>query len=86
MKNLIKPLYRILLLYEDAVNEKSKIKEEDYLKYLNRISIKYAALDNDVYDYIIGLYNLGLKVSHDNIKSVVFHMIGLLDGGENNGS
>ena len=75
-KNIIKPLYMILLLYEDINKEESNVKVDDYLSYLDRISIEYLGMGKDkVYYSLQGLKTLGLEVPHKVLKSVVFHLI-----------
>jgi len=85
-KNIVKPLYMILLLYEDVNNENSNIQIEDYLGYLDRISIEYLGMGkNNIYYSLQGLKSLGKEVSHKTVKSVVFHMINEIKKGDNNG-
>ena len=75
-KNIIKPLYMILLLYEDINKEESNVKVDDYLSYLDRISIEYLGMGKDkVYYSLQGLKTLGLEVPHKVLRSVVFHLI-----------
>ena len=62
--------YKILGLWEDS-----------YLKYLNRLFVKYYGLDKqEIYALIKGLYELKDNAGHETVKSVVFHLIEL--GGE----
>ena len=72
--------YKILGLWEDAV-QKRTIEKDSYLKYLNRLFVKYYGLDKqEIYALIKGLYELKDNAGHETVKSVVFHLIEL--GGE----
>ena len=72
--------YKILGLWEDAF-QKRTIEKDSYLKYLNRLFVKYYGLDKqEIYALIKGLYELTDNAGHETVKSVVFHLIEL--GGE----
>ena len=72
--------YKSLGLWEDAV-QKRTIEKDSYLKYLNRLFVKYYGLDKqEIYALIKGLYELKDNAGHETVKSVVFHLIEL--GGE----
>ena len=72
--------YKILGLWEDAF-QKRTIEKDSYLKYLNRLFVKYYGLDKqEIYALIKGLYELKDNAGHETVKSVVFHLIEL--GGE----
>ena len=72
--------YKILGLWEDAF-QKQTIEKDSYLKYLNRLFVKYYVLDKqEIYALIKGLYELKDNAGHETVKSVVFHLIQL--GGE----
>lgn len=72
--------YKILGLWEDAF-QKRTIEKDSYLKYLNRLFVKYYGLDKkEIYAPIKGLYELKDNAGHETVKSVVFHLIEL--GGE----
>lgn len=73
------PIYKILLLFEDTQNEASNIKEQDYLNYLDRLSVRYLGYSNiEIYQTIRGLYLLGSEAHHDTVKRAVFHIINLV--------
>lgn len=79
-KNMVKPLYTILLLYEDVCNPESDVELEDYLAYLDRTSLLYIGAGYDeIYHTIKGLKFLKDTATHRIVKSSVFHMIGVLD-------
>lgn len=75
-------IFKILYIYEDAINENKEVSEHDYLTYLDRLYIKYLGKDNEeIYATLKGLHKLGIKASHKSVKSVVFHLIDLLEKG-----
>lgn len=75
-KEIISQLYKILLLYEDAINLHSSVKEQDYLGYLDRVYIYWRGIGcGDIFNIIKGLHSIGLKAEHHTVKSMVFHMI-----------
>lgn len=84
-KEIISQFYKILLLYEDACSSQSSITEKDYLRYLNRIYIYWLGADREkIYNILRGLYLLGLSAEHETVKSMVFHIIDLIEKeGEN---
>lgn len=72
--------YKILGLWEDAY-QKHTILEDSYLRYVNRLYVKYIGLANDdIFPLLKGLYDLGEKAEHKDVKSIVFHLIEI--GGE----
>lgn len=81
-ENLISPIYKILLLYEDIHNPKESVTEVEYLKYLDRLYIRYLGYGNqEIYETIKGLSTLGTNISHGSLKSSVFHLIDLIEKG-----
>ncbi len=67
--------YKILGLWEDAF-QKQSIEKDSYLKYLNRLFVKYYGLEKpEVYSLLKGLYELKESAGHETVKSVVFHLI-----------
>ena len=80
---LTAPLYKILLLYEDVLEPTSNVTEDDYLTYLDRISAYYlGAAKMDIHRYIRGLRSAGVNLEKSTVKSIVFHICGLVKGGE----
>ena len=66
--------YKILGLFEDADTDD---KFTAYLKYLSRLCVKLRGRgDMEAYETVRGLHEMGHDVSHDTVKSVVFHLIG----------
>lgn len=77
------PLYKILLLYEDVFEPTSNVTEDDYLTYLDRISTYYlGAAQMEIYRYIRGLRSAGANLDKSTVKTIVFHICGLVKGGE----
>lgn len=84
-KEIISQFYKILLLYEDVFNDNSSVTENDYLRYLNRIYIYWLGANKEnIYNILKGLYSLGLNAKHETVKSMVFHMIDLVEKEGNN--
>lgn len=82
---LTAPLYKILLLYEDVFEPTSTVTEGDYLTYLDRIGTYYlGAAQMDIYRYIRGLRSAGVNLDKATVKTIVFHICGLVKGGEAN--
>lgn len=80
------PLYKILLLYEDVFDNTSNVTENDYLVYLDRISTYYLGMAQmDIYRYIRGLRSAGVNLDKSTVKSIVFHVCGLVKGGDEDG-
>lgn len=78
-KELIAQIYKILLLYEDVYNGQSSVCENDYLGYLDRMYVYWVGNGNsEIFNIIKGLYSLGMTVEHKTVKSMVFHMISVL--------
>lgn len=81
-KKQIASIYKILLIYEDVADVCNSTTEAEYLSYLSRLYIWASGLENiEIATTIKGLENIGLKASHKSVKSVVFHMIDLLEKG-----
>lgn len=77
------PLYKILLLYEDVLEPTSNVTEDDYLTYLDRIATYYlGAAQMEIYRYIRGLRSAGANLDKSTVKTIVFHICGLVKGGE----
>ena len=77
---LISAIYKILLLFEDVADVNNEITEEDYLKYLDRLYIRFSGKSNEeIVDMIRGLYTIGTTLSHESVRSAVFYMINLIE-------
>ena len=77
-KNLVQSIYKILLLYEDAIDSKSEDKLNDYVAYLNRQKVRFIAIDSEIAETIEGLRMLRDAIDHKTVKSVVFHLIDII--------
>lgn len=78
-KDLIAQLFKILLLFEDIGKIGSNIQENDYLGYLDRLYVFWRGMGkDDIFPIIKGLYSLGVKADHKTVKSMVFHMIDII--------
>lgn len=78
-KQKIASLFKILPLYESVVNTEDKITADDYLSYLDRISVEYLGMgENDIYNSLRGLRELGTTLEVKTVRSVVFHMTNML--------
>ncbi len=78
--NMIKNIYKVLLLYEDIFDVNSIVNETEYISYLNRMYVLFSQ-NEEILRYIQGLIDLGKGASHANVKSAVFHIIKLIDKG-----
>ena len=75
-------IYKVLALYEDAIDDKNVVTFADYLTYVKKLSIMYDGFDNEeFYGLLNGLYKAGESIEFDNVKSIVFHMISIIDKG-----
>ena len=82
-KDLISQIFKILLLYEDVLNVDSNVTEKEYLSYLNRIYIFWLGANRqDIYNIIKGLQMLGINAEHQVVKSMVFHIIDVIQKGD----
>lgn len=79
----IASIYKILLIFEDMSSLDSNITEREYLSYLDRLFVwSLSWNEEEVSGTIQGLESLGEKAQHKTVRSVVFHMIDLIDRGE----
>lgn len=78
----IDSLYKILALYEDMEDDKSDINIESYLNYIDRLYVQWVGIGNsEIYNTLRGLWTLGKNAGHRRVKSMVFHMIGIIERG-----
>ncbi len=83
----INEIFNVLVQYEKIFEEDSSVTEETYKRYVDRLYTWYYGADyEEIYNLLKGLYNLGQKATHQNVKSTVFHIIQLLQRGEEYGS
>jgi len=79
-KELIDSLYVILCLYEDVFKPEKTTTQEDYLTYVNRKYVFFSGRHNEEIACLLkGLEELSFEITHDELRSIVFHMIGLIE-------
>lgn len=80
MEETIRSVYRILLLFEDVPE---KISDKDYVGYLTRLHTQFLGkmANNEIIELVNGLKLQGTKLKHDEVKSIVFHIISLVKEG-----
>ena len=72
----INAIYKILGLYEDIDKVDSPVNLDSYMAYLDRLYIQWLGSGvGEIYNSIKGLYILGDKVTHKQVKSTVFRII-----------
>lgn len=75
-KQRIDEIFNILIQYEKIGNE---IMEEDYISYLDRLYTWYSGYDNNIATGIKGLLKLGVNISHNSVRRMIFHLISLVE-------
>lgn len=76
-------LYSILLLFEELGKPETEVNLDNYLKYLERLHFTYEAINQvEISAILQGLHNGRDRLSHDTVRSIVFHMIDLIKKGE----
>jgi len=76
----IDAIYNILVQYEKMKTPESEVTLTAYLGYLDRLYIWYLGYGNEeICDFIKGLYKLGDTAEHDSVKRIVFHIITILE-------
>lgn len=82
-KRNIASLYKILALYEDIFNENSPVTKESYLTYIDRTYVRWVGHGcEEISDILLGIKKLEMEIEHEQLKSMVFHMINLVKEGE----
>jgi hypothetical protein len=85
-KELISQIFKILLLYEDAIAQQDGMTKENYIGYLDRLYVFWLGVGySDIYNILKGLKTLELNAEHKVVKSLVFHIINLIERGGNYG-
>lgn len=73
-------IYKVLALYEDAIDENSTVTKEDYESYLHKLAILHDGLSHsDMAGYLRGLAKSSTDLPHKRVRSVVFHMINMIE-------
>ena len=77
-KKDIASIYKVLILYENLNNEDITI--DSYLNYIDRLYVYWVGVgDKEIYEILKGLWVLGLNAGHKRVKSMVFHMIDVIE-------
>lgn len=75
----ISALYKILVLYEEVIDDKSPINIDSYLNYIDRLYVYWFGIGKEeIYSILKGLWKLGVNAGHKRVKSLVFHMIDII--------
>ena len=75
----ISALYKILVLYEEFIENKSP-NIDSYLNYIDRLYVYWIGVgDKEIYEILKGLWVLGANAGHKRVKSMVFHIIDLIN-------
>lgn len=77
----IQSIYKILLLYEDMMNNESDVSIFEYKSYLDRMQVLFAYGESEIIEYLTGLAWLGENATHGNVKTSVFRIIKLIEKG-----
>lgn len=80
MEETIRSVYKVLLLYEDVPH---KMLEKDYVGYLTRLHTQLVGkgANREIVELVNGLKLQGFSLTHDEVKSIVFHVISLVRKG-----
>lgn len=77
-KKDIASIYKVLILYENLNNEDITI--DSYLNYIDRLYVYWVGVgDKEIYEILKGLWILGENAGHKRVKSMVFHMIDVIE-------
>jgi hypothetical protein len=77
-KKDIASIYKVLILYENLNNEDITI--DSYLNYIDRLYVYWVGVgDKEIYEILKGLWILGANAGHKRVKSMVFHMIDVIE-------
>lgn len=73
----ISSIYKILILYENIDND---LKVDSYLNYIDRLYVYWVGVgEKEIYEILKGLWVLGKDAGHRRVKSMVFHMIDIIE-------
>ena len=76
----ISALYKILVLYEEYTDDKIPINIDSYLNYIDRLYVYWFGIGKEeIYSILKGLWKLGGNAGHKRVKSLVFHMIDIIN-------
>ena len=75
----ISAIYKILILYEEFIENKSPVNIDSYLNYIDRLYVYWFGIgEEEIYSILKGLWKLGANAGHKRVKSLVFHMIDII--------
>ena len=76
----ISAIYKILILYEELSENKSPINIDSYLNYIDRLYVYWLGIgEEEIYYILKGLWDLGANAGHKRVKSLVFHIIDIIN-------
>ena len=74
----ISSIYKILILYENINDSEGNI--NSYLNYIDRLYVYWVGVGaKEIYEILKGLWTLGVEAGHRRVKSMVFHMIDIIE-------
>ena len=76
----ISSIYKILILYENIENKENLVDIDSYLNYIDRLYVYWVGVgEKEIYEILKGLWVLGKDAGHRRVKSMVFHMIDIIE-------
>lgn len=82
LKRRIDSVYKIFALRLSLENKDSDVTWEGYQKYIERLYVWFLGYGNEeIYSSLLGLKKAYKETSLDTVKSVVFHIIHILEEG-----
>lgn len=82
LKKRIDSVYKIFALRLSLENEETDVTWEGYQKYIERLYVWFLGYGNEeIYSSLLGLKKAYKETSLDTVKSVVFHIIHILEKG-----
>ncbi len=83
VKKRIDSVYKIFALRLSLEDENSDVTWEGYKKYLERLYVWFLGYGNEeIYNSILGLKKSYKETSLDTVKTIVFHIIHILEKGK----
>lgn len=83
IKKRIDSVYKIFALRLSLEDENSDVTWEGYKKYLERLYVWFLGYGNEeIYNSILGLKKSYKETSLDTVKTIVFHIIHILEKGK----
>ena len=83
VKKRIDSVYKIFALRLSLEDENSDVTWDGYKKYLERLYVWFLGYGNEeIYSSILGLKKSYKETSLDTVKTIVFHIIHILEKGK----